>query len=264
MTDRPPDKRRELLNNALAQRPDPRPFAASGGQSPWRDLQGLTWQEDLFVSRLDAGADIGEAFIAAGFKSPSMVRARASGRRLLRKPYVKAELDRRVEAKGRARAEAAKIAIEHSGITLARVAAELGRVAFSNMMDYMRIDPATGDPSLDWSSLTREQASALTEVTVDDYIDGRGENARDVRKVKFKLGDKRAALMDIAKLFGWIVEKRENKIVDEFDTMSDEQIEAWLDERAEARVKAKQRASAEVQRHGIRTPRSTTARGRPH
>jgi len=129
----------------------------------------------------------------------------------------------------------------------------------------------------------------LTEVTVDDYIDGRGENARDVRKVKFKLGDKRAALMDgrgenardvrkvkfklgdkraalmdIAKLFGWIVEKRENKIVDEFDTMSDEQIEAWLDERAEERVKAKHRASAKVQRHGIGTPRSTTPRGRPH
>ena len=60
------------------------------------------------------------------------------------------------------------------------------------------------------------------------------------------------------------VEKRDNKIVDEFDTMSDEQIEAWLDERAEARVKMRHRASAEVQRHGIRTPRSTTARGKPH
>ena len=56
-----------------------------------------------------------------------------------------------------------------------------------------------------------------------------------------KLGDKRAALMDIAKLFGWIVEKRENKIVDEFDTMSDEEIEAWLDDRAEQRVAAKRR-----------------------
>ena len=62
------------------------------------------------------------------------------------------------------------------------------------MMDYMKIDPATGDPRLDWSDLTREQAAALTEVTVDDYVDGRGDTARDVRKVKFKLGDKRAAL----------------------------------------------------------------------
>src|SRR5271154_1786337 len=142
------------------------------------------------------------------------------------------------------------------------------------MMDYMKIDPATGDPRLDWSGLTREQASALTEVTVDDYIDGRGENARDVRKVKFKLGDKRAALMDIAKLFGWIVEKRENKIVDEFDSMTDEQVSAWLDERAEARVKARQfRESPDVRRRMHRgrmpagrvgTPRPTTARGKPH
>jgi hypothetical protein len=46
-----------------------------------------------------------------------------------------------------------------------------------------------------------------------------------VRKVKFKLADKRAALMDIAKLFGWITERRDNKIVDEFDTMSEEQID---------------------------------------
>src|SRR5271154_3926882 len=124
------------------------------------------------------------------------------------------------------------------------------------MMDYMKIDPATGDPRLDWSDLTREQAAALTEVTVDDYVDGRGDTARDVRKVKFKLGDKRAALMDVAKLFGWIVEKRENKIVDEFDSMTDEQVSAWLDERAEARVKFRQRT------HGLRSHSRRSHRGR--
>ncbi len=97
-----------------------------------------------------------------------------------------------------------------------RVAVELGRIGFANMGDYMRVGPS-GDPVLDFWKLTRERAAALTEVTVDDYVDGRGEAAREVRKVKFKLGDKRAALMDIAKLFGWIIERRENKIVDEFD-----------------------------------------------
>jgi hypothetical protein len=43
--------------------------------------------------------------------------------------------------------------------------------------------------------------------------------------------------MDIAKLFGWIIERRENKIVDEFDSMSLAEVEAWLDEQAERRVK---------------------------
>jgi hypothetical protein len=57
----------------------------------------------------------------------------------------------------------------------------------------------------------------------------------------------------------------ENKIVDEFESMSDQEIEAWLDERAEARVKMRQRASAEVRRHGgIGTLRPTTAQGKPH
>jgi hypothetical protein len=38
--------------------------------------------------------------------------------------------------------------------------------------------------------------------------------------------------MDIAKLFGWIIERRDNKVVDEFENMSYQEIEAWLDERA--------------------------------
>ena len=135
------------------------------------------------------------------------------------------------------------------------MAVELGRIGFANMLDYMRVGPS-GDPVLDFTGLTREQAAALTEVTVDDYIDGRGETAREVRKVKFKLGDKRAALMDIAKLFGWIIEKRENKIVNEFDSMSAEEISAWLDEQAEARVRVRHRQSAEVRRrpHRGRVP----------
>ena len=85
---------------------------------------------------------------------------------------------------------------------------------------------------LDFSKLTREQAAALTEVTVTD-----------AGKIRFRLGDKRGALMDIAKLFGWIVERRENKIVDEFENMSDADLEAWLDERANARVKLRQRTA---------------------
>jgi phage terminase small subunit len=75
---------------------------------------------------------------------------------------------------------------------------ELALIGFANMADYMRAGP-DGDPYLDFSALTRDQAGALSEVTVEDFKEGRGENARDVRRVKFKLADKRAALVDLGK-----------------------------------------------------------------
>ncbi len=48
--------------------------------------------------------------------------------------------------------------------------------------------------------LTR--AAALQEVTVEDFTEGRGEDKRDVRRVKFKLYDKRAALVDLGRHLG--------------------------------------------------------------
>ena len=44
--------------------------------------------------------------------------------------------------------------------------------------------------------------SALSEVTVDDYIDGRGEGAREVKRIKIKLCDKKGALVDLGKHLG--------------------------------------------------------------
>ena len=216
---------------------------------------------ERFAQGLAEGKPAYQAYIDAGF---AKVGAAQSASRLLKSQ--RAGIGERVaeilQERNRIRAESTKLAIERSGITRERVAVELGRIGFANMMDYMRIGPS-GDPVLDFSQLTREQATALVEVTVDDYVDGRGENARDVRKVKFKLGDKRAALMDIAKLFGWIIERRDNKIVDEFDSMTDEQVEAWLDERAEARVKARHRATAEVAaRRAASAPRIAARRHR--
>ena len=191
-----------------------------------------------------------KAYLSAGYEvsGPS---ARRAAKRLAKRPGIIERVQAIRDVQARIRAEATKLAIERSAINKERVAVELGRIGFSNMMDYMRVGPS-GDPVLDFSKLTREQAAALTEVTVDDYLDGRGEDAREVRKVQFKLGDKRAALMDIAKLFGWIVERRENRVVDEFENMSDADLEAWLDERAEARLKVRQRTRGKFYPRGRR------------
>ena len=57
-----------------------------------------------------------------------------------------------------------------------------------------RLHARRADPVLDWSKLTRDQAAALIEVTVEDFLDGRGEDAREVRRVHFKLANKIDAL----------------------------------------------------------------------
>ena len=82
------------------------------------------------------------------------------------------------------------------------------RDGFSNMLDYVKVDGP--DAFVDLSTLTRDQAAAIQEVTVEDYKDGRGENARDVRRVKVKLSDKRAALVDIGKHLGMFKELHEH------------------------------------------------------
>jgi phage terminase small subunit len=54
-----------------------------------------------------------------------------------------------------------------------------------------------------------DQLRALQEITVEDYLDGQGQNARQVRRTKFKLADKQGAIERLNKMFGWIVDKSE-------------------------------------------------------
>ena len=189
----------------------------------------LNLHQEAFVSHIPAGKTAEVAYIPAGYRTKSKEAARASGVRLAKHPEIQEALARARDEKARIQAEATKLAIERSAITMERVAVELGRIGFANMMDYMRVDQG-GNPIIDFGNLTREQAAAITALHVTN--DG---------GVRFTLGDKRAALMDIAKLFGWITERRENKVVDEFESMSIEELEAWLDERAEARVRVRHR-----------------------
>ena len=106
-------------------------------------------------------------------------------------------------------AELQEKAGEKAAVTDAQVIAELVKIGFANMADYMRAGD-NGDPFLDFSKLTRDQAAALAEVTVEDFLDGRGEDSRQVRRVKFKLCDKRAALVDIGRHLGMWKDKVEH------------------------------------------------------
>lgn len=84
-----------------------------------------------------------------------------------------------------------------------RLRQELSAIAYASQSDYMRLDE-NGEPYYDLTGVSAEAMAAISEVSVEDYKDGRGENARDVRKVKIKLHDKLRAIEMLLKLNGAI------------------------------------------------------------
>jgi len=154
----------------------------------------LTPRQARFCAEFVVDLNGEQAAIRAGY-SPRTARSQAS--RLLTKANVGPEI---------ARLQASRA--ERTDITADRVLAELAKLGFANMADYMQAGLG-GDPYLDFSALSRDQAAALQEVTVDTYVEGHGDEARDVKRIKFKLADKRAALVDIGRHLGMFVQKHE-------------------------------------------------------
>jgi phage terminase small subunit len=104
--------------------------------------------------------------------------------------------------------ELTQAVVEKLEITQEAVLEELAKIGFSNMQDFMGVT-TNGDPYLDLSNLTREQAAAISEFTVDEYTEGRGEDARDVKRIKVKLHNKQGALVDIGRHLGMFPNKVE-------------------------------------------------------
>jgi len=154
-------------------------------------------RHEAFARAIVEGSSGRAAYGAAGYRAKGAV-ADANASRLLTNAKVSARI---AELKG--------LAAQASTVEATRVLTELAKLAFANMADYMRVGPG-GDPVLDFSKLTRDQAAALVEVTVEDYLDGRGEDARQVRRVKFKLASKLLALELLGKHLGLFKDRIEH------------------------------------------------------
>lgn len=127
----------------------------------------------------------------------------------------------------RIEAKATERAIERLAVTKENIIAELAKLGFANMLDYVQ-PTAEGDVVVDLSALDRDKAAAVQEVVVDTYQEGRGEHSRDVKRVRFKLADKRAALVDLGKHLGMFVERRH--VTNEFDGLTEDEIDRRISE----------------------------------
>ncbi len=75
-------------------------------------------------------------------------------------------------------------------VSVERILTELSREAFANMFDFLKPTQDGEDLIFDFSKLTREQAAAIQEYTVD-ATGGTGDGERKrVLRTRFKLTDK--------------------------------------------------------------------------
>ena len=162
---------------------------------------------------------VAQAFIAdperIGWKAYSAVHPDATQRsaengwsRLMKKDEFSARID---ELKESVAAET----VEKAAVTAAMVIDELAKIGFSNMLDYIRID-SEGLAYTDFSELTRDRAAALQELVVESRPDPSApeDEHREILKVRLKLADKRAALVDLGKHLGLFTKKVELDVTD--------------------------------------------------
>lgn len=171
-----------------------------------RAKKKLTAMEKIFVLEYIISKNPEKSATKAGY-SKSVARSKAyqwvSDSK--HKPNVYNEIQKRLNKK-----------LGQLGITADRVLEELARIGFSNMGDYIGVT-GNGEPYIDMSSMTREQASAIQEVTSEVYVDRvfdeNGEEAFEkVKKTKFKLCDKKGSLKllgDHLKLFNGDKEQKD-------------------------------------------------------
>jgi phage terminase small subunit len=155
----------------------------------------VTPKQKRFVAEYLIDLNAKQAAIRAGY-SPKT--AEVQGSVLLRNPKVNAAVAEKSE----------KIATKLE-LSAEWVLAEIKKLAEANMMDYMTITDS-GEAFVDFSKLTRDQAAAIQEITIDETGGGGGDGRREkVQRTRFKLASKRDSLELLGKHLKLFTDKTE-------------------------------------------------------
>jgi phage terminase small subunit len=151
-------------------------------------------RHEAFAQALVSGMSLGQANVAAGYRNGNRKAAWITRQN----PKIAARIVELTEEKLAAERLARERAQVKFDLTAERVLGELAAVATANMLDFVTFDEE-GQPHFDIAALTRAQGTAIQELIVDEYVDGRGKGARQIKRVRIKLASKIDALNALGK-----------------------------------------------------------------
>ena len=160
-----------------------------------QSVRKLTARQQRFVEEYLVDLNATQAAIRAGYSEKA---ARFTGSENLTKPNIAEAIQKHLKKRSR-----------RTEVTADKVIAEYALVAFADMADYIDFNSA-GNVVLDWSQMPEGATKVISEITQEEFVDGKGEDARPVRRTKFKLHSKMSALNDLAKHLGMFIERHEH------------------------------------------------------
>lgn len=192
-------------------------------------------KHELFAQNIAKGEPNSTAYLGAGFTASNRNSADASASKLLNTAKIAKRVNELLAFRDVIDRGSTAKAIENLAITKERILGELAKIGFSNMFDYIKTQD-DGSAIVDLSKLSRDQAAAITEVTVETYVEaGQGDDdPKTVKKIRFKLSDKRPALVDMGKHLGMFIERREVGKPGDFDEKTDDELATEIADEAEA------------------------------
>jgi phage terminase small subunit len=158
----------------------------------------LTLKQRVFVREYLKHSNATQAALTAGYSKKT---APFIGAQNLKKDSI-------IEALA-AKADSVLKKLDAEDVTIARVVAEFAKLGFANMQDFIQVQK-DGSAYCDLSNLTRDQAAAIQEINTEEYIEGKGEDGRLVKKVKVKLHDKKGALDSLGKYLKMFIDRMEH------------------------------------------------------
>ena len=159
---------------------------------------------ELFARGLAEGKSQAVAYKDAGYSGHT-----GAASAYAKKPNIIARVSELIEKKNNVEEVSTANALERNSVTKTRLVAELAIIGFARMDTFVSVTSG-GDPFIDLSAVPKDEWAAIKEIVVDEYTEGRGDDARDIKRTRITLHDKRGALMDLARMAGMVTPNQNN------------------------------------------------------